>query len=152
MPWGWILAQVIGNERSTKVAKIIVVHWRSTFLWRGQVYFPMHWYGHHTFVWEKCWEFQTTSSDKIWATLAQRLQRLWSLWANVAQILCGASLGWGNKRLLKWLRSIDQDGHHAHTLYMVKTFKNLLLRNRGCLWAESLHKSSGTRGLPKLLK
>ena len=33
---------------------------------------------------------------------------------------------------------------------MVKTFKNL--HNRGCLEAESLHKSSGTRGLPKLLK
>ena len=36
--------------------------------------------------------------------------------------------------------------------YMVKTFKNLLLQNRECLGAESLHKSSGTRGLPKLLK
>ena len=36
--------------------------------------------------------------------------------------------------------------------YMVKTFKNLLLQNRECLGAESLHKASGTRGLPKLLK
>ena len=35
--------------------------------------------------------------------------------------------------------------------YMVKTFKNLL-QNRGCLGTESLHKSSGTRGVPKLLK
>ena len=35
---------------------------------------------------------------------------------------------------------------------MVKTFKNLLLQNRGCLGAESLHKSSGIGGLPKLLK
>ena len=35
---------------------------------------------------------------------------------------------------------------------MVKTFKNLLLQNRGCLQAESLHKPSGTGGLPKLLK
>ena len=34
---------------------------------------------------------------------------------------------------------------------MVKTFKNLLLQNRGCLKAEFLHKSLGTRGLPKLL-
>ena len=34
--------------------------------------------------------------------------------------------------------------------YMVKTFKNLL-QNRGCLRAESLHKSSGMGGLPKLL-
>ena len=36
--------------------------------------------------------------------------------------------------------------------YMVKTFKNLLLHNRGCLGAESLHASLGTGGLPKLLK
>ena len=36
--------------------------------------------------------------------------------------------------------------------YMVKTFKNLLLQNRECLGAEPLHESSGTGGLPKLLK
>ena len=36
--------------------------------------------------------------------------------------------------------------------YMVKTFKKLRLQNRGRLQAESLHKSSGTGGLPKLLK
>ena len=36
--------------------------------------------------------------------------------------------------------------------YMVKTFKNLHLQNRGCLGAESLHKSLGMGGLPKLLK
>ena len=39
---------------------------------------------------------------------------LWSLWANFAQISYGASLGWGNERLLKWLRLVDQDGRHAH--------------------------------------
>ena len=36
--------------------------------------------------------------------------------------------------------------------YMVKTFKNLLLQNRGRLGAESLHESLGMGGLPKLLK
>ena len=35
---------------------------------------------------------------------------------------------------------------------MGKTFKNLLLQNRACLVAESLHISSGMGGLPKLLK
>ena len=69
---------------------------------------------------------------------------LWSPWANFAQISYGASLGWGNEKVLKWSRSPCP--------YMVKTFKNLLLQNRGCLGAESLHKSSGTGGLPKLLK
>ena len=34
--------------------------------------------------------------------------------------------------------------------YMVKTFKNLLFHNRGCLEAESLHESSGTGGQSKL--
>ena len=33
-----------------------------------------------------------------------------------------------------------------------KIFKNLILQNRGWLVAESLHISSGTGGLPKLLK
>ena len=35
---------------------------------------------------------------------------------------------------------------------MVKTFKNLLLQNRECLGAEPLQESSGSGGLPKLLK
>ena len=55
--WGWIFAQIIGNERSTKVAKRIVVRWHLTFLGRGQVCFPMHLYEPHTFEWENCWEF-----------------------------------------------------------------------------------------------
>ena len=38
---------------------------------------------------------------------------------------------------------------HVVRPYMVKTFKNPLLQNRGCLVAESLHKLSGTGGLPK---
>ena len=32
---------------------------------------------------------------------------LWSHWANFAQISYGASLGWGNKRLLKWSHSVN---------------------------------------------
>ena len=39
---------------------------------------------------------------------------LWSRWANFAQISYGASLAWGNEKLLKWSRSVDQDGRHAH--------------------------------------
>ena len=39
---------------------------------------------------------------------------LWNRWANFAQISYGASLGWGNEKLLIWLRSFDQDGRHAH--------------------------------------
>ena len=99
-PRGWIFAQIIGDGRSTKVAKILVVHWHLTFLWGGQVCFPMHLYGCHTFVWENVENFK-------WLLL-------WSLRASVAQISCGASLGQRNERLLKWSWSIDQDGRHAH--------------------------------------
>ena len=63
MPWGWIFAQIIGDRRSTKVAKMMVIHWCLTFLRRSQICFPMYLHGPHTFVWEKCWEFQTTSSE-----------------------------------------------------------------------------------------
>ena len=75
---------------------------------------------------------------------------LWSLWANFVQISYGATLGWGERKIAKivmvrWPR-------WPPCPYMVKTFKNLLLHNRGCLGAESLHESSGTRGQPKVLK
>ena len=75
---------------------------------------------------------------------------LWSLWANFAQISYGASLGWGERKIAKmvavrWPR-------WPPCPYMVKTFKNLLLQNRECLWAEPLQESPGTGGLPKLLK
>ena len=93
---------------------------------RGQVCFPMHLYGKNV----------------------ENFKRLllWSLWANVAQISFGASLGQGNERLLKWLPSIDPGWLPCP--YMVKHFKNFLLQNRGYLQAES----SGMGGLPKLLK
>ena len=54
MPWGWIFAQIIGDERSTKIAKRIVVRLRLTFLRQGQVRFPMHLYELYTFEWENC--------------------------------------------------------------------------------------------------
>ena len=38
---------------------------------------------------------------------------LWSRWASFAQVSYGASLGWGNERLLKWLQFVHQDGRHA---------------------------------------
>ena len=84
----------------------------------------------------KCSEFQTTSfleplgqfcSNFIWSLL--RL-REWKIAKRVA---------------VRWPRWLPCP-------YMVKTFKNLLLQNRGWLGAESLHKSSGTGDLPKLLK
>ena len=127
MPWGWIYAQINGDRRSTKVAKKIIVHWHSTFLRQGQVCFPMHLYEH--------------LYGKIVENFGPLL--LWSHWAKFAQILCGASLGWGNKRLQKMA---------AMPIYDQKTFKILLLQNQGGLGAKYLHKSSETGDLPKLLK
>ena len=40
----------------------------------------------------------------------------------VSEILCGASMGRGNKSLIVKSRSHDQDGHHTHN-YMVKKKK-----------------------------
>ena len=143
MHWGQIFAQIIGDGRSTKVAKIMVVHWRLTFLRRGQVCSPMHLYRHKTFVRKNVENFK-------WLLL-------WSLWASVAQISYRASFGQGNERLLKWTRSAKlyavQWPSWPPCPNMVKIYiNNLLLQNRGCLWTESLHKLSGTGGLPILLK
>ena len=136
MPWGWIFAGIIGDGRSTKVAKRIVVRWCLTFLRKGQVHFPMHLNEPQTFEWENCWEFQTTSPLKPLSQFCSNF--IWSfLRVGEQKIAKMAAVRW--PRWPPWP-------------YMVKTFKNLLLQNQECLGAESLHKSSGTSGLPKLLK
>ena len=118
------------DGRSTEIAKIMAVHWHLTFLWRGQVCFAMDLYG------KKCWEFQMTSP----------LEPLGQCCSNFIWSLPGAG-EWKIAKIVAvhWPRWLPCP-------YMVKTFKNLLLQNQGCLMAESLHKSSGRGGLPKLLK
>ena len=115
-PWDWIFAQIIGDGRSTKVVKVMIVHWRLPFLRQGQVYFLMHLYG------------KNVENFK---------QLLWSLRANVAQISCVASLGQGNESCLNGCGSLTMPIYG-------KNFQNLLLQDRGCLGAEFLHKLSGT--------
>ena len=96
----------------------------------------MHLFGHHTFVWEKCWEFKTTSALKPLGQCCSNF--MWSLLrSGKYKIARMVTVHWP-----RW----------TPCPYMVKTFKNLLLQNRGCLGAESLHKSSGREDLPKLLK
>ena len=117
MPWGCIFAQIIRDKGSTKDAKIIVVHWHLTFLRRGQFCFPMHLYGHHTFVWGKCWEFQTTSALKPLGQCCSNF--IWSL----------LRLGEGKNAkmvMVHWPR-------WPPCPYMVKTLKSLLFQNRGSL-------------------
>ena len=64
----------------------------------------------------------------------------------------------GLPKLLKELSYVDiwpfygKVKFASQCICMGKTFKNLLLQNRACLVAESLHISSGTGELPKLLK
>ena len=99
------------------------------------VCFPMHLYGHHTFVWEKCWEFQTTSSLKPLDQCCSNF--MWSL------------LRLGERKIAKMI-AVHWPRWPPYP-YQVKAFKNLLLQNRGHLGAKSLHKL-GTGGLPKLLK
>ena len=83
------------------------------------------------------------------------LQNRECLWAEPWQ---ESSRTGGLPTLLKELSYVDVWSFYGKVKFaslcicMGKTFKNLLLQNRACLMAESLHISSGTRGLPKLLK
>ena len=119
-----------------KIAKMVAVHWPRwptlTFdlLTARSSLLP------YAFVWEKCSEFQMTSSLEPLGQCCSNF--IWSL------------PGTGEWKIAKmvavhWPR-------WPPCPYMIKTFKNLLFQNRACLVAESLHKSSGTGGLPKLLK
>ena len=71
-------------------------------------------------------------------------------WANQSQILCGASLGWGNESLFAGSWSHDQDGRHAHI--WSKPFKNLLLQNRRADFHETWYVASGTPAHHSLFK
>ena len=42
---------------------------------------------------------------------------IWSRLTSFAQMSYGASAGWGNERFQNRLRSVDQDGRHAHIWY-----------------------------------
>ena len=135
MLWGWIFAQIIRDGRSIKVAKMMVVHWSLISLWWGQVCFPMHLYGHHTFVWNKCWKFHMTSLKPLGQCCSNFM---WSL------------LRLGERKIAKMV-AVNWPGW-LPCPYMVKTFRNLLLQNQVSPGALSLHKFSGTGDLPKLLK
>ena len=107
MACGWIFAYIIWNGRSTKVAKIIVIHWHLTFLRWGQVCFCMHLYGKNVDNFK--WLF------------------LWSLRASVAQF--HAEPPWAGEWKIAKMGMV----HWSKWLpcpYMVKTFKNLLLHNQ----------------------
>ena len=75
---------------------------------------------------------------------------LWSHWAKFAQISYCAFLSHGERKIAKMV-AVGRP-RWPPCPYMVRPFKNLLLQNWGCLGAKSVHKSSGTGDLPKLLK
>ena len=109
MHWGWIFAQIIGDGRSTKVAKMMVIHRCLTFFTVRSSLLP------YVFVWEKCWEFQTTSplgqccSNFIWSLLGAAE---WKIAKTVAVV-------WP-----KW----------PPCPYMLKTFKNHPLQKQISPW------------------
>ena len=121
-------------------ANFVQISYRTTLGWGNKRLLKLSWSidqdGHHAHIWPNCllfysstmafhWEKAFFSSPELcsrWAIVTtfrpsvnifKRLL-LWSRWANFAQISFGASLGWGNERLLKWLWSVDQDGRHTH--------------------------------------
>ena len=90
----------------------------------------------YAFVWEKCSEFQTTSTQEPLGQFCSNF--IWSL------------LRLGEWKIAKMV-AVRWPRWPPHP-YMVKTFKNLLLQNRECFGTEPLQASSGTGGLPTLLK
>ena len=70
--------------------------------------------------------------------------------ADQSQILCGASLGRGNKILFAASGSHNQDGRHTHI--WSKPFKNLLLQNQRADFHETWYVASGTPAHHKLFK
>ena len=95
MPWGWIFAQIIRDRRST------LLKWWS-----------------HIDVWPFYGEVKFASlcicmgSIYLYGKNVENYKQLllWSHQSYVTQISCGASLGQGNERLLKWSPSTGQDG------------------------------------------
>ena len=75
---------------------------------------------------------------------------LWSLWANFCSNFIWSLFRVGERKIAKMV-AVRWPSWPPRP-YMVKTFKNLLLQNRECLGAEPLQESSGTGGLPTLLK
>ena len=123
--WDWIFAQIIGDGRSTKVVKVMIVHWRLPFLRQGQVYFLMHLYG------KMLWISNNFSSEASGPMLLKFHVE---------------------PPLDRGMKAAKMVAVHWPCPYMVKTFKNLLLQDRARLGAEFLQKLSGTGSLPKLLK
>ena len=129
MPWGWIFAQIIGDERSTKVAKRIVIF--DIWPFYGRVKFaslcicisPIH--------------------------LNRKIVENFKLLSQICSNFKLSLLKLGERKIAKMV--VVRRPRWPPCSYMVKPFKNLL-QNWGCLGAESVHKSSGTGDLPKLLK
>ena len=108
----------------------MVVHWHLTFFSERSCLLP------YACLWGKCWEFQMTSPQEPLGQCCSNF--IWNLpGAGEWKIAKLVAVHWPRWQLCP---------------YMVKTFKNLLLQYRGCLIAETLHNSSGTGGLPKMLK
>ena len=93
---------------------MMVVHWCLTFLRQGQICFPVHLYGLHTSVLEKCWELQMTSPLKLRVQCCSNF--MWRL------------LGAGEWKIAKMVAV--HLPRRPPCPYMVETFKNLLLQNQ----------------------
>ena len=107
---GWIFAYIMWNGWSTKVAKIVVIHWHLTFLQRGQFCFCMHLYGPHTFVGKKMLIISNGFSSEASGPVLLKFHAE-PPWAGEWKIAKMGMVHWS-----KWLPFP----------YMVKTLSNLL--------------------------
>ena len=114
MACGWIFAYIIWNWRSTKVSKIIVIHWHLTFFTARSFASvcicmgPIHLYGKKILIISN--GFSSEASEPVLLKFHAEPP-----WAGEWKIAKMGTMHWS-----KWLPCA----------YMVKTFKNLLLHNQ----------------------
>ena len=102
MACGWIFAYIIWNGRSTKVAKIIVIHWQLTFY--GQIKLLLY-----AFVWAPyiCMEKMLIISNGFSSEASGPV-----LLKFHAEPPCHGAGEWKIAKM--GMVSIDQNGCHAH--------------------------------------
>ena len=124
MPWGLIFAQILGNRRTTKIAKMMVLCWHLTFLRQGQICFPcicmgpIHLYG-------KMLRIHILDISSI-------IYLNWNLIMSIRALM--------RHKIAKWA---DRKSKMATTAAILKINFRHLFSNLRSLWAETCSVATG---------
>ena len=119
--WSLIFAQIIGDRRSNKIAKMMILCWRLTFLQQGQICFPMHWYWPY-----KCMGKQHYGKNVENSYFGHLLYRLWSSWVETWWGALGRLVDTKQLKLIGRSKIHDLENHFRH-----------LFPNLWSIWAET---------------